>query len=186
MSMEFIEGSRGICRPIWVLIDPLIYERDLQICWHRLSYKSQEERNSGSLWLLCVRRLWEFEMEDFEEDEQQEVPSSKRLWPVEVVMVVVPKVLKGFWLPPPNTCLNMPSKQLIKMTVGATKAIQDRVTAALSTTLHHVPFSCSIRDKMVLSIQGKVGEGYAQDILPKRLSCLAADILNHISDVAVK
>lgn len=41
MSMEFIEGSRGVYRPIRVLFDTPIYERALQICWHIQSYKTQ-------------------------------------------------------------------------------------------------------------------------------------------------
>ncbi|KAF3691524.1 hypothetical protein EXN66_Car007199 [Channa argus] len=59
----------------------------------------------------------------------------------------------------------MASKQLSKM------AVQDRVTAALSTTPLQVPFSHSTRDEMVLSIQEKVGQGYAHDVLVAEFFC---------------
>ncbi|XP_027136115.1 uncharacterized protein LOC113746052 [Larimichthys crocea] len=74
--------------------------------------------------------------------------------PMEVVLKVLPKVLQGFWLPPPNTSFNMPSQQLSKMAVGVTKAVQDR--------------------------------GYPQDVLVKRLNSFAAEVLNTITDVAVR
>ncbi|KAE8277264.1 hypothetical protein D5F01_LYC24870 [Larimichthys crocea] len=86
-------------------------------------------------------------------------PKSKLLCPMEVVLKVLPKVLQGFWLPPPNTSFNMPSQQLSKMAVGVTKAVQDRE---------------------------KVRQGYPQDVLVKRLNSFAAEVLNTITDVAVR
>ncbi|XP_018556841.1 uncharacterized protein LOC108900338 [Lates calcarifer] len=264
--MEFIEGSRGTYRPIKVLFDTPIYERALQICWHTGSYKCQialvaellrlqqqtqlpSEVTAEDMTDLLVEeskstlrvQLWEFELEDFEEDEarpllrlvwavntsmkmrdiefearrlltspetippqfqhpkiigqaqkyartlaeqHQEAPSSKLLGPREVVIEVVPKVIQGFWLPPPNTSLNMPSQKLSKMAVGLTKAVEDQVTTALSTVLRQVTFSRSIRDDMVLSILGKVRQSYSQDILVKKLNCFTAEILNAITDTA--
>ncbi|KAE8288441.1 hypothetical protein D5F01_LYC12312 [Larimichthys crocea] len=118
--------------------------------------------------------------------QQQKGPKSKLLCPMEVVLKVLPKVLQGFWLPPPNTSFNMPSQQLSKMAVGVTKAVQDRVSKALSSVLLQATFSSSIRDNMVLSIQEKVRQGYPQDVLVKRLNSFAAEVLNTITDVAVR
>ncbi|KAF3695044.1 hypothetical protein EXN66_Car010720 [Channa argus] len=106
---------------------------------------------------------------------QQEAPSSKLLGPVEAVMEVVPKFLQGTGFPPRNTSFNFPSKQVSKMAVGATKAVQDWVTAALSTMLLQVPFSQPIRDEVVLSIHENVGQDYALDVFVKRFDCFAAD-----------
>ncbi|XP_044064417.1 fibrous sheath CABYR-binding protein-like [Siniperca chuatsi] len=266
--MEFLEGSRGIYRPIRVLFDTPIYERALQTCWHIGSYKCQialltellrlqqknqlpSEVTAEDMTELLVEQskstlrvqLWEFELEDFEENEarpllklawevntsmkmrdvefearrllsspeaappqfqhpkiisqaqkyarslteqQQEAPSSKLLGPREVVMEVVPKVLQGFWLPPPNTSFNMPSQQLSEMAVGVTKAVEDRVSTALSSMLRQVAFSRSIRDNMVLSIQERVRQGHTRDVLVKRLNCFAAEVLNTISDAAAR
>ncbi|GAA6224395.1 leucine-rich repeat extensin-like protein 5 [Lates japonicus] len=267
-SMEFIEGSRGIYRPIRVLFDTPIYERALQICWHMPSYKihialvaeflrlQQEKQLSSAVTaedmteLLMQEskstlrvQLWEFELEDFDDDEVrpllklvwevnnnmkmrdiefearrllklpetippqfqhpkiisqahkyakslteqlQEASISNLLGPREVVMEVVPKVLQGFWLPPPNTAFNMPSQQCSKMAVGVTKAVEDRVSTALSSMLLQVSFSRSIRDDVVLSIQETVGQVYTQDVLVKKLNCFAAELLNTISDVAAE
>ncbi|XP_018535768.1 uncharacterized protein LOC108885785 [Lates calcarifer] len=267
-SMEFIEGSRGIYRPIRVLFDTPIYERALQICWHMPSYKihialvaeflrlQQEKQLSSAVTaedmteLLMQEskstlrvQLWEFELEDFDDDEVrpllklvwevnnnmkmrdiefearrllklpetippqfqhpkiisqahkyakslteqlQEASISNLLGPREVVMEVVPKVLQGFWLPPPNTAFNMPSQQFSKMAVGVTKAVEDRVSTALSSMLLQVSFSRSIRDDVVLSIQETVGQVYTQDVLVKKLNCFAAELLNTISDVAAE
>ncbi|GLD70736.1 uncharacterized protein AKAME5_002205400 [Lates japonicus] len=266
--MEFIEGSRGIYRPIRVLFDTPIYERALQICWHMPSYKihialvaeflrlQQEKQLSSAVTaedmteLLMQEskstlrvQLWEFELEDFDDDEVrpllklvwevnnnmkmrdiefearrllklpetippqfqhpkiisqahkyakslteqlQEASISNLLGPREVVMEVVPKVLQGFWLPPPNTAFNMPSQQCSKMAVGVTKAVEDRVSTALSSMLLQVSFSRSIRDDVVLSIQETVGQVYTQDVLVKKLNCFAAELLNTISDVAAE
>ncbi|GLD68818.1 uncharacterized protein AKAME5_002013100 [Lates japonicus] len=266
--MEFIEGSRGIYRPIRVLFDTPIYERALQICWHMPSYKihialvaeflrlQQEKQLSSAVTaedmteLLMQEskstlrvQLWEFELEDFDDDEVrpllklvwevnnnmkmrdiefearrllklpetippqfqhpkiisqahkyakslteqlQEASISNLLGPREVVMEVVPKVLQGFWLPPPNTAFNMPSQQFSKMAVGVTKAVEDRVSTALSSMLLQVSFSRSIRDDVVLSIQETVGQVYTQDVLVKKLNCFAAELLNTISDVAAE
>ncbi|TKS81346.1 hypothetical protein D9C73_015451 [Collichthys lucidus] len=118
--------------------------------------------------------------------QHQKGPQSKLLCPMEVVLKVLPKVLQGFWLPPPNTSFNMPSQQLSKMAVGVTKAVQDRVSKALSSVLLQATFSSSIRDNMVLSIQEKVRQGYPQDVLVKRLNNFAAEVLNTITDVAVR
>ncbi|KAG8001009.1 hypothetical protein GBF38_001124 [Nibea albiflora] len=68
-------------------------------------------------------------------EQQQKDSESKLLCPLEVVLEVVPKVLQGFWLPPPNTSFNMPSQQLSKMAVGVTKEVQDRVSKTLSSML---------------------------------------------------
>ncbi|XP_019117242.2 uncharacterized protein LOC104929949 [Larimichthys crocea] len=119
-------------------------------------------------------------------EQQQKGPKSKLLCPMEVVLKVLPKVLQGFWLPPPNTSFNMPSQQLSKMAVGVTKAVQDRVSKALSSVVLQATFSSSIRDNMVLSIQEKVRQGYPQDVLVKRLNSFAAEVLNTITDVAVR
>ncbi len=98
-------------------------------------------------------------------------------------MEVVPKVLQGFRLPP-NTSFNMPSQQLCKMAVGVTKAIEDRVSTALSSMLCWVPFSRSNRHYLVLFIQEKVRQGHTQDVLVKKLNCFAAEVLNTITDAA--
>lgn len=64
------------------------------------------------------------------------------------------KGLQGFWVPPPNTCLNMPSQQVCEMAVGVTKAALDWVSTALSSliTLHqaHGPFCPGQGDNCVL------------------------------------
>ncbi|XP_035857408.1 mucin-5AC-like [Sander lucioperca] len=266
--MEFVEGSRGIYKPIRVLFDTPIYERALQLCWHVKSYKSKialviellrlqrENRIPSKVTLedmtdLLVEQskdtirvqLWEFELEDFDEEEAkplltlvwevnnsmkmrdiefeatrllkspedippcfqhpklvnlaqeygrslteqlQSAPRSKLLSPGDVVVEVVPKVLQGFWLPPPSTFLDMPSQQLSEMAVSVTKFVLDRVSTALSTVHHRVNFFRSIRDSMVLSIQETVRQMYPQDVLRRRLNCFAAQVLNTIVDAAVK
>ncbi|KAE8281651.1 hypothetical protein D5F01_LYC20647 [Larimichthys crocea] len=93
-------------------------------------------------------------------EQQQKGPKSKVLCPMEV--------------------------QLSKMAVGVTKAVQDRVSKALSSMRLQATFSSSIRDNMVLSIQEKVRQGYPQDVLVKRLNSFAAEVLNTITDVAVR
>ncbi|KAI3376511.1 hypothetical protein L3Q82_016960, partial [Scortum barcoo] len=119
-------------------------------------------------------------------EQQQEARGPKQLSQREVVMEVVPKVLQGFWLPPPNTFLNMPSQQLCTMAVGVTKAVEDRVSTALSSMNCQVPFSRSIRDDLVLSIQEKVRQSHAQEVLLKKLNCFATEVLNTIADVAAE
>lgn len=116
--------------------------------------------------------------------QHREATSSKLLLPREVVMEVVPKVLQGFWLPPPNTTFNMPSQQLSKMAVGVTKAVEDQVSTALSSMPHRVTFSRSIRDYMVLSIQERVRQGYTLEGLVKRLNGFEAAVLNIITGVS--
>ncbi|KAI3361515.1 hypothetical protein L3Q82_013662, partial [Scortum barcoo] len=119
-------------------------------------------------------------------EQQQEARCPKLLSSREVVIEVVPKVLQGFWLPPPTTFLNMPSQQLSTMAVGVTKAVEDRVATAMSSILCQVPFSRSIRDNLVLSIQEKVRQGHAQEVLVKKLNCFATEVLNIIADVAAR
>ncbi|XP_051263075.1 uncharacterized protein LOC127367353 [Dicentrarchus labrax] len=114
-------------------------------------------------------------------EQQQEAPSSKVVHTREVVMEVVPKVLQGFWLSPPNTSFNMPSQKLSKMAVGVTKAVEDRVSAVLISKPFQICFSRSFRDQVVLE---KVRQRYSQDVLVKKLNCFAADVLNTIADVA--
>ncbi|KAK2853689.1 hypothetical protein Q5P01_006350 [Channa striata] len=194
MSTEFIEGNR----PIRVVFDIPIYQRALlqqnkQLPSEVTAEDMTELLLEKSKHTLRVK-LWEFELEDFEEDEdksllklvnnslkmrdvefearrllnlpetippqfnnpgslteQQETLGSKLLGPVKVVIVVVPKFLQ------------------------ATKAVQACVTTALSTMVLQVPFSHSIRDKMVLvlSMQEKVGQDFGKDVLVKRLNCFA-------------
>ncbi|KAI3361435.1 hypothetical protein L3Q82_013602 [Scortum barcoo] len=119
-------------------------------------------------------------------EQQQEARGPKLLNPREVVIEVVPKVLQGFWLPPPTTFLNMPSQQLSTMAVGVTKAVEDRVATAMSSILCQVPFSRSIRDNLVLSIQEKVRQGHAQEVLVKKLNRFATEVLNIIADFAAR
>ncbi|XP_026213057.1 uncharacterized protein LOC113160179 [Anabas testudineus] len=105
--MEFIEGSRGIYRPIRVLFETPIYDRVLQLCWHIRSYKSQMALMTELLRLQqenlipsqvttedminlileksksTVReRLWEFELEDFDEEDAK--PLLMLVWAVNV------------------------------------------------------------------------------------------------------
>ncbi|KAG8002256.1 Leucine-rich repeat-containing protein 75A [Nibea albiflora] len=119
-------------------------------------------------------------------EQQEKGPRSELLSPMEVVLQVLPKVLQGFWVPPPNTCFSMPSQQLSPMAVGITKAVQDRVSKTLSTVLLQATFSSTTRDNMTLSIQEKVRQGYSQDVLEKGLNSFAAEVLNTITDVAVR
>ncbi|KAG8008527.1 hypothetical protein GBF38_019725 [Nibea albiflora] len=119
-------------------------------------------------------------------EQQEKGPRSELLSPMEVVLQVLPKVLQGFWMPPPNTCFSMPSQQLSPMAVGITKAVQDRVSKTLSTVLLQATFSSTTRDNMTLSIQEKVRQGYSQDVLEKGLNSFAAEVLNTITDVAVR
>ncbi|XP_059202245.1 cell surface glycoprotein 1-like [Centropristis striata] len=103
--MEFIEGSRGVYRPIRVLFDTPIYDRALQLCWNINSYKSkiallrtllrlqeayqipsqvtpedmihflmEESKNT------LRERLWEFELEDFDEEDAK--PLLMLVWAV--------------------------------------------------------------------------------------------------------
>lgn len=44
-------------------------------------------------------------------------------------------------------------------------------------SLQKATFSCSIRDVMVLRILEKVQKGHPEDLLVKRLSCFAAEVL---------
>ena len=116
--------------------------------------------------------------------QHREATSSKLLHPRKVVMEVVPNVLQGFWLPPPNMSFNMPSQQLSKMAVGVTKAVEDRVATALSSMPRQVTFSRSIRDYMVLTVQEKFGQGYALEGLVKRLNGFEAEVLNIITGIS--
>ncbi|KAK2816899.1 hypothetical protein Q5P01_025090 [Channa striata] len=127
-----------------------------------LSYKSQASGKSSKLWEANTtmkirdtkfkdRRLLNSPHPKFISQEYARSLSEQQLGPVEVVKVFE-KVPQGFWLPPPNTCFNVPSKQLSKTAAVATKAVQDWGNGALSTTLLQVPISCSIRDEMVLFI----------------------------------
>ncbi|XP_023136919.2 uncharacterized protein LOC111575805 [Amphiprion ocellaris] len=117
-------------------------------------------------------------------EKQQEAPNSKLLGLHEVVLEVVPKVLQGFYLPPQNTSFNMSSQELSKLAVGVTKAVEDRVSAALSTIRCQVTLSRSIRDHIVQSIQEKVRRSYPEDVLEERLNCFASNVLNTITNVA--
>ncbi|XP_036931080.1 uncharacterized protein LOC119006457 isoform X1 [Acanthopagrus latus] len=295
LSMDFMEGSRGIYRPIRVLFDRPIYEQALQICWQIGSYKYQialltellrlrqkkqlpSEVTAEDMKELLVEeskstlrvRLWESALEDFDDTDakpllrlgrpqsvestvtstfdrylrcahqispllqvwdvntdmkmrdiefearrllsspealppqfqlpkiisqtqkharsltkqHREATSSKLLHPRKVVMEVVPNVLQGFWLPPPNMSFNMPSQQLSKMAVGVTKAVEDRVATALSSMPRQVTFSRSIRDYMVLTVQEKFGQGYALEGLVKRLNGFEAEVLNIITGIS--
>ncbi|KAI9531051.1 hypothetical protein NQZ68_000545 [Dissostichus eleginoides] len=105
VSMDFLEGSTGIYRPIRVLFDTPIYERALQICWHISSYKTKialviellrlqqkdmipsevtvddmtdllREESKSSLRV----QLWDFELEDRDEDVAK--PLLNLLWEV--------------------------------------------------------------------------------------------------------
>ncbi|KAG7473136.1 hypothetical protein JOB18_004045, partial [Solea senegalensis] len=60
------------------------------------------------------------------EQRQKQPPQPKVMGPGEVVLEVVPKVLQGFWEFPKDTALNMPSRGLSKIAVGATKAVEDQ------------------------------------------------------------
>ncbi|XP_047467730.1 uncharacterized protein LOC125024099 [Mugil cephalus] len=119
-------------------------------------------------------------------EQQCEAPSSKQPEPWEVVAEVVPKVLQGFWDLPPGTCVDMPSKKLCKMAVGVTKAVEDRVYAALSSIFVQFTYTRTIRDDMAQSIQDKVRQAYTEDVLKKSLSRFAAELLNTIVDVTVE
>ncbi|XP_059201654.1 cell surface glycoprotein 1-like [Centropristis striata] len=103
--MEFIEGSRGVYRPIRVLFDTPIYDRALQLCWNINSYKSKIALLRELLMLqeayqipsqvtpedmihflmeesknTLRERLWEFELEDFDEEDAK--PLLMLVWAV--------------------------------------------------------------------------------------------------------
>ncbi|KAI3361453.1 hypothetical protein L3Q82_013624, partial [Scortum barcoo] len=121
-------------------------------------------------------------------EQQQEARGPKLLNPREVVIEVVPKVMQGFWLPPPTTFLNMPSQQLSTMAVGVTKAVEDQGRHCLCPPSSvKVPFSRSIRDNLVLSIQEKkVRQGHTQEVLVKKLNRFATEVLNIIAEIAAR
>lgn len=122
ISMEFIEGSRGVYRPIKVLFDTPLYEQALQICWHIQSYKTQialvllklQQKRSilQSTKLLkspgnippCFQhpKLKDFAQEYGRNLREQlkAAPTSKLLSPSEVVMEVPQKVVQAFWVLP--------------------------------------------------------------------------------------
>ncbi|XP_060937817.1 uncharacterized protein LOC133014569 [Limanda limanda] len=117
--------------------------------------------------------------------EQQKQPlTSKRLGPLEVVLEVAPKVLQGFWLPPEDTCLNMPSQHLSVLAVSLTKAVDDKVSKLLPSLLREVSFSRSTRDKLVQSIQDNVRTSFTPAVLMEKISCFAVDLMNCISTIA--
>ncbi|KAG8010271.1 hypothetical protein GBF38_014517 [Nibea albiflora] len=118
--------------------------------------------------------------------EQQKGPESRLLCPMEVVLEVVPKVLLGCWLLPPATSFNMPSQQLSKMAIGIAKAVQDRVSKALSSVLPQATFSTTIRGKMALSIHRKVRREYTGEDIEMKLECFATDVLRTITSVAAE
>ncbi|KAL7393020.1 hypothetical protein ABVT39_005400 [Epinephelus coioides] len=113
-------------------------------------------------------------------EQHQEAPSPTLLGPQEVM---VPKVLQGFWLPPKNTSLNMPSQQLSKMVVEAAKAIEDHVSTAVSTLLIQVTFSRCFRDDFQECLSRKRLDRVT--LLVKKLNCFATEVLNPITDIAV-
>ncbi|XP_071387157.1 cytosolic carboxypeptidase 2-like [Centroberyx affinis] len=96
-------------------------------------------------------------------EKQQQRPGSSLLGPREVVMLVVPKVLQGFWINP-ATLLSVPPLQLSDLAAA---------------------FSCSIRDEMVLLIQNKVREKYTPDVLLEKLKCFGPELLTRIVDITV-
>jgi len=99
-------------------------------------------------------------------------------------MEVEQKVLQVYWLPPPCTSFSLPSQQLSKMAVGLTQAVQDQVSAALSSMRLQITFSCPIRHDVVLSIQEKGGQVYTENLLVEKLNCFEAELLNTITGVA--
>ncbi|XP_060938064.1 uncharacterized protein LOC133014813 [Limanda limanda] len=117
--------------------------------------------------------------------EQQKQPlTSKRLSPPKVVLQVVPKVLQGFWLPPEDTCLNMPSQHLSVLAVSLTQAVDDKVSKLLPSLLHEVSFTRSTRDKLVKSIQDSVRRSFTRLVLMEKISCFAVDLMNSITTIA--
>lgn len=107
--MEFIEGSRGLYRPIRVLFETPIYERAKQICWHTQAFKTKvafmtellhlqqnnqlpPEVTAEAMSDLMVRdsqktlrvQLWDFELEDFDEEVK---PLLKLVWEVNTSMM---------------------------------------------------------------------------------------------------
>ncbi|KAG8008978.1 hypothetical protein GBF38_011550 [Nibea albiflora] len=209
-KMSFATESMKVYKPIKVLFGTPMYDQALQLCWHSPSYKSvllrlQRKHQLKSAVtaenmseLLAVQRREALRVQHpriikqarmyarILTEQQQKGPESKLLCPMEVVLEVVPNVLQGFWLPPPSTSFNMPSQQVSKMAVGVTKAVQDWVSKALSSMLLQATFSSSIRDNMVVSIQGKVRRSYPEEVLVKTLNCFGADVLNTITNVAVQ
>ncbi|XP_035033942.2 uncharacterized protein LOC118121844 [Hippoglossus stenolepis] len=114
-------------------------------------------------------------------EQQQQPLASKHLGPLEVV----PKVLQGFWLPPEDTCLNMPSQHLSVLAVSLTKAVEDMVSKLLPSLLREVSFTRSTRDKLVQSIQDSVRQSFTHPVLMEKISCCAVDLLS-MTTIATK
>ncbi|XP_069367833.1 uncharacterized protein [Paralichthys olivaceus] len=117
---------------------------------------------------------------------QRQPLTAKHLGPREVVLEVVPKVLQGFWLPPEDTCLNMPSEHLSVLAVSLTRAVEDKVSKLLPSLLREVSFTRSIRDKLVQSIQDSVTQSFSRPVLMKKISCFASDLIKSITTIATK
>ncbi|XP_060927120.1 uncharacterized protein LOC133001537 [Limanda limanda] len=117
-------------------------------------------------------------------EQQQQLITSKHLGPPEVVLEVVPKVLQGFWLPPEDTCLNMPSQHLSVLAVSLTKAVEDKVSKLLPSLLLEVSFTRSTRDKLVQLIQDSVRRSFPPPVLMEKISCFAVDLMKSIITIA--
>ncbi|KAE8281649.1 hypothetical protein D5F01_LYC20645 [Larimichthys crocea] len=129
--MSFVEGSRGIYRPIRVLFDTPIYERALQICWHLPSYRSMIALMSQLLRLQQKNQL------------PSEVTAEKM-----------------------SELLVEQSKETLRVQLWE--------------------FELDGYDADVRPLLQLVRQGYPQDVLVKGLNSFAAEVLNTITDVAVR
>ncbi|KAG7240827.1 hypothetical protein INR49_023401, partial [Caranx melampygus] len=185
--MEFLEGSRGIYRPIRVAL--------------MMQLLSLQQENQIPSWQ--EQNLWEFELgalmrtksfltlsstaQDYAKILRDlELPGSKLLCPQEVVIEVVPRVLQGFWVPPHRALLSMPSQLLSKLSVGVAKATLDRVCNALTNEGCQANFTPFIRDDMVLSILTEIGQTWLHDVLVNSIKSFSPVLLTEIADVTMR
>ncbi|KAI3361454.1 hypothetical protein L3Q82_013626, partial [Scortum barcoo] len=240
-SMEFIEESRGVYRPIRVMFDTPIYERALQTCWHMGSYKSQialvtellrlqqknllpSEVTAEDISQFLVEeskstlrvQLWEFELEDYDIDVR---PLLRMVWEVNTSMKMRdiefearrllnspeaappqfqhPKIISQAQIYAKNlteqqqeardapNCSTQGSSS-VQWLLGSPKLLRTGSPLLCPPSSVKVPFSRSIRDNLVLSIQEKVRQGHTQEVLVKKLNRFATEVLNIIAEIAAR
>lgn len=119
-------------------------------------------------------------------EQQQRQQAPKLLCPRDIVLEVVPKVLQVLWSFPGDASFDMPSQQLSKMAVGVTKAVEDRVTAALPSKRSQFPFCETLKNAVVRLIGNKVALRFGPDGLTKVHNNFAPQMLETVAEIAAR
>ncbi|KAM8824612.1 uncharacterized protein ACB058_020826 [Synchiropus picturatus] len=104
----------------------------------------------------------------------------------DVVLAVVPKVLRDFWVRPPLQTLAMASQELSQMSVAVTKAVLDQISNGNLKNFFFINFSRAIRNDLVHDIEESVRLLYAADILTEKIEVIAPELLRKIVNIATE